>query len=166
MTEQLSAQEIERYSRQLILPGWSAAAQRELGLCSVLTSFGSAARYLAAAGLGRVVLTREAARDLVPFRAELEALNPHCRIEDGSPESAGSVECVILDQPPAELACARIVLVVDQHSVTRLLPEGGVELRFQLCPSISGNNADEARFIRGACAALALLQLLAFRNGQ
>jgi adenylyltransferase/sulfurtransferase len=55
----LSAREIERYSRQLVLPEWSGAVQERLGGASAVVvgagALGSpAATYLAAAGVGRV----------------------------------------------------------------------------------------------------------------
>ena len=55
----LSEQELERYSRQLVLPEWSGAAQERLKAASVtivgLGALGSpVAQYLAAAGVGRL----------------------------------------------------------------------------------------------------------------
>src|SRR4051794_16723905 len=55
----LSEQELERYSRQLVLPEWSGAAQELLKAASAIVvgagALGSpAAQYLAAAGVGRI----------------------------------------------------------------------------------------------------------------
>ena len=55
----LSEQELERYSRQLVLPEWSGAAQERLKAASVIViglgALGSpAAQYLTAAGVGRL----------------------------------------------------------------------------------------------------------------
>jgi molybdopterin-synthase adenylyltransferase len=55
----LGEQELERYSRQLVLPEWSGAAQERLRSAGVMLvgagALGSAAgQYLAAAGVGRI----------------------------------------------------------------------------------------------------------------
>ena len=55
----LSEPELERYSRQLVLPEWSGAAQERLGAAMVIVvgagALGSpVATYLAAAGVGRI----------------------------------------------------------------------------------------------------------------
>jgi molybdopterin/thiamine biosynthesis adenylyltransferase len=57
--EQLTEQEIERYSRQLVLPEWGSAAQLAVSEASVLIvgagALGSpVAAYLAGAGVGRI----------------------------------------------------------------------------------------------------------------
>ena len=60
----LSNSELERYSRQLVLPEWSAAAQERLRAATVIVvgagALGSpAATYLAAAGVGHIGLVDE-----------------------------------------------------------------------------------------------------------
>jgi molybdopterin-synthase adenylyltransferase len=60
----LSDQEIERYSRQLVLPEWSGAAQERLkGATAIVIGAGAlgspAATYLAAAGIGRLGIVDE-----------------------------------------------------------------------------------------------------------
>ena len=57
----LSEAELERYSRQLVLPEWSGAAQDRLKAANVIVvgagALGSpAAHYLAAAGVGRIAI--------------------------------------------------------------------------------------------------------------
>jgi molybdopterin/thiamine biosynthesis adenylyltransferase len=61
MTNLLSMQERERYRRQMILPGFSEEHQLRLKRSSALVAGvgglgGTAALYLAAAGIGRLVL--------------------------------------------------------------------------------------------------------------
>lgn len=59
MTDVLSERELERYSRQLLMPEWTAAAQERLKAASaVIVGVGAlgspAATYLVAAGVGRL----------------------------------------------------------------------------------------------------------------
>jgi molybdopterin-synthase adenylyltransferase len=65
----LSEQELERYSRQLVLPEWSGAAQELLKAANVIVvgagALGSpAALYLAAAGVGRIGIVDDDAVEL------------------------------------------------------------------------------------------------------
>ena len=74
----LSDQQIERYSRQIILPQWGGRGQETL-LAASIAIVGSdaistaAAMYLAGAGVGRLALSAPA-----PLSA-LDGLNPDCR---------------------------------------------------------------------------------------
>ncbi|HEX2571059.1 MAG TPA: ThiF family adenylyltransferase [Polyangia bacterium] len=78
-----SLDEIERYSRQILLPEWGAAGQERLraarievagaGLCAEM-----AVRYLGAAGVGALRVATEEQAALV------RALNPHVAIEAGA----------------------------------------------------------------------------------
>jgi molybdopterin-synthase adenylyltransferase len=65
----LSESELERYSRQLVLPDWSGAAQERLKAASAIVigagALGSpVATYLAAAGIGRLGIVDEDVVDL------------------------------------------------------------------------------------------------------
>jgi len=65
----LSEQELERYSRQLVLPEWSGAAQERLKAANVIVvgagALGSpVALYLAAAGVGRIGIVDDDAVEL------------------------------------------------------------------------------------------------------
>lgn len=106
---QLSAQEIKRYSRHLMLPGVGLAGQRMLNQASVLVvgcgGLGSAAAlYLAAAGVGRIGLVDHDRVDVSNLQRQLlhnsstlgqakvtsgikrlQELNPHIQV-DGYPE--------------------------------------------------------------------------------
>jgi molybdopterin-synthase adenylyltransferase len=101
----LSDQELERYSRQLILPEWSGAAQERLKAASAIVvgagALGSpAATYLAAAGVGRIGVVDDDAVELSNLnrqplhfspdisllkadnaRVKLSALNPDVIVE-------------------------------------------------------------------------------------
>lgn len=60
---------MERYDRQMLLPGFDQAAQRRLGAATAVVAGvggvgGAAALYLAAAGVGRLVLFHEGPLDL------------------------------------------------------------------------------------------------------
>src|SRR5947209_11806862 len=101
----LTEAEIERYSRQLVLPEWSAAAQYRLRRsCAVVVGAGAlgspAATYLAAAGVGRLgIVDSDAVElsnlarqplhfspDIGLMKAEnavvkLSALNPESQVE-------------------------------------------------------------------------------------
>ena len=65
----LSEQELERYSRQLVLPEWSGATQERLKAASVIVigagALGSpVGQYLAAAGVGRIGMVDDDAVEL------------------------------------------------------------------------------------------------------
>jgi molybdopterin/thiamine biosynthesis adenylyltransferase len=101
----LSDQELERYSRQLVLPEWSGAAQERLKAASAIVvgagALGSpAATYLAAAGVGRIGIVDDDAVELSNLnrqplhfspdisllkadnaRVKLSALNPDVIVE-------------------------------------------------------------------------------------
>jgi molybdopterin/thiamine biosynthesis adenylyltransferase len=75
----LSDHQIERYSRQIILPEFGGRAQQTL-LSATVAIVGSgtlgttALTYLAAAGVGRVAVAAPG------LRSEIQALNPDCQI--------------------------------------------------------------------------------------
>src|SRR3954466_14223488 len=101
----LSESELERYSRQLVLPEWSGAAQERLKAASVIVvglgALGSpVATYLVAAGVGTVGVVDEDTVELsnlhrqplhftpdvglskaVNAAVKLGALNPECVVD-------------------------------------------------------------------------------------
>ena len=120
----LSDSQIERYCRQIILPGFGSGAQEALLASSIyLAGDGDAlvlcASYLAGAGIGRIALDPTvrvgstgtvlgvaqtdppAAADLVRRR------NPDCRVVDVIRDPSMSV--VLADARPARLASAPVV---------------------------------------------------------
>ena len=80
---ELTRESVIRYSRQLILPGWSSESQRQLGTTAIAinSSFSSAALYLAAAGVGAIALANDNPllhEQLGRLRPDLELLSLDC----------------------------------------------------------------------------------------
>ncbi len=73
-----SDEEIRRYARQIVLPEIGGVGQEQLGAATIAAANEVEALYLAAAGVGTIVVpTAEIA-------AAARALNPLCRVEVGS----------------------------------------------------------------------------------
>jgi adenylyltransferase/sulfurtransferase len=105
----LSDAEIERYSRQIILPEIGGRGQERLR-ASVVAVAGAgdlasvAARYLAGAGIGTLLLDDDA---LAAFGDALRRVNPAVQVRAASPQATAAV-CLAADLPPARLAaCVR-----------------------------------------------------------
>lgn len=122
--------ELERYHRQIMLPGFGEAAQRKLRQATVLVTGvgglgGTAALYLAVAGVGRLILVRggDLRRDdmnrqilmtddwvgkprVLKAKETLSAINPDVEIE-AIPEyvTASNVDSLVL-QADVALDCA------------------------------------------------------------
>ena len=120
----LSQKELERYGRQIIMPGWSAAGQEKLKASKVQVAgaggLGSAVlAYLAAAGVGEIriidndrvelsnlnrqILHVDRDIDKAKVRSakeSLEQLNPHLRIEAVGQEITEETVFDLLDDCP------------------------------------------------------------------
>lgn len=89
-----SLDEIERYSRQILLPEWGAAGQERIrsarvevsgvNLCAEMTL-----RYLGAAGVGALRVTTEEQATIV------RSLNPHVTVETGAAPPPSDVAAAI-----------------------------------------------------------------------
>jgi len=75
---QFSDEEIRRYSRQIVLAEVGGAGQRRLRAATVTAASEVEALYLAAAGVGRIIVPTEAIAEAV------RALNPLVRAEVGN----------------------------------------------------------------------------------
>jgi molybdopterin/thiamine biosynthesis adenylyltransferase len=73
-----SDEEIRRYSRQIVLPEVGGAGQEQLRLATVTAACEVEALYLAAAGVGTIVVPTES------IAAAVRALNPLVRVEVGN----------------------------------------------------------------------------------
>ena len=97
MNQSLGSEEIERYSRQLILSFWSEEKQLALRETSVWLSkqFSETALYLAGAGFGRIFL-----EDLQPsLVSSCQALNPAIEIcASGETQSVEAALCYADEQ--------------------------------------------------------------------
>jgi molybdopterin/thiamine biosynthesis adenylyltransferase len=124
----LSDAELERYSRQLVLPEWSGAAQERLKEASVIIvgagALGSpAAMYLAAAGVGQIGVVDEDAVELsnlhrqpLHFTPDLglpKASNAVVKLSALNPEVQVDQYPVRLDAANAEAIVMGASLVVD-----------------------------------------------------
>jgi molybdopterin/thiamine biosynthesis adenylyltransferase len=83
-----SDEEIRRYSRQIVLAEVGGAGQRELRAATVTAASEVEALYLAAAGVGTIVVPNEAIAEAV------RALNPLVRVDVGNvpADDSASVE--------------------------------------------------------------------------
>jgi molybdopterin/thiamine biosynthesis adenylyltransferase len=70
--------EIRRYARQIVLPEVGGAGQEQLGQATVTAACEAEALYLAAAGVGAIVVPTRAIADAA------SALNPLVRVEVGN----------------------------------------------------------------------------------
>ncbi|HEX9104400.1 MAG TPA: molybdopterin biosynthesis protein MoeB, partial [Polyangia bacterium] len=72
-----SDEEIRRYARQIVLPEVGGRGQEKLRAATIAAASEVEALYLAAAGVGSIVVPSEA------IAAAVRALNPLCRVEVG-----------------------------------------------------------------------------------
>lgn len=82
-----SDEEIRRYARQIVLPEVGGVGQEKLGAATIAAASEVEALYLAAAGVGTIVVPS------AEIAAAVRALNPLCRVEVGNLAAAdASVE--------------------------------------------------------------------------
>lgn len=77
-----SDEEIRRYARQIVLPEVGGAGQEKLRAATVAAASEVEALYLAAAGVGTIVVPS------AEIAAAVRALNPLCRVEVGNVAAA------------------------------------------------------------------------------
>jgi molybdopterin/thiamine biosynthesis adenylyltransferase len=86
-----SDEEIRRYSRQIVLPEVGGAGQERLGAATVTAACEVEALYLAAAGVGSIIVPTESVAEAV------RALNPLVRVEIGNvpPSDLSAVDAAL-----------------------------------------------------------------------
>jgi molybdopterin/thiamine biosynthesis adenylyltransferase len=107
----LTERELERYSRQLVLPEWSGAAQERLRSASVMLigvgALGSpAAQYLAAAGVGRLGIVDDDAVELSNLNRQPLHFTPDISLmkaENAKVKLSALNEDVLVEAYPARL---------------------------------------------------------------
>jgi molybdopterin-synthase adenylyltransferase len=107
----LSERELERYSRQLVLPEWSGAAQERLGSASVMLigagALGSpVGQYLAAAGVGRIGVVDDDAVELSNLNRQPLHFTPDIALmkaENAKVKLSALNEDVVVESYPARL---------------------------------------------------------------
>lgn len=77
-----SDEEIRRYARQIVLPEVGGVGQEKLGAATIAAASEVEALYLAAAGVGTIVVPS------TQIAAAVRALNPLCRVEVGNVAAA------------------------------------------------------------------------------
>lgn len=123
----LTATELERYHRQIMLPGFGAAAQRRLKAATVLVTGvgglgGTAALYLAVAGVGRLLLARGGGLRLDDMNRQV--LMTHDWL--GKPRVVKAKDT--LERLNPDVAVEAIPEYVTPHNVDRLVQQSDIAL--------------------------------------
>jgi adenylyltransferase/sulfurtransferase len=116
---------LERYSRQLVLPQWSEAAQRALGEASVLVvgagALGSpVAAYLAGAGVGRLGVADDGDVELSNLHRQFLHFTPDVGLPKATSAAAklGFLNPgVVVDPYPARFEAANAAALIEGHSL-------------------------------------------------
>lgn len=116
---------LERYSRQLVLPEWSEAAQRAVGEASVLVvgagALGSpVAAYLAGAGVGRLGIADDGDVELSNLHRQFLHFTPDVGVPKATSAAAklGFLNPeVVVDPYPVRLEAANAAALVEGHSL-------------------------------------------------
>lgn len=111
----LSPIEIEQWSRQIILPKWSASRLLTLRAADVAVSeeLAGAALYFAASGVSNLTLYGENSETLNWYARRVQALNPACKISvlNDSKVDISKFDCVVESSSCSTLeqACLKIL---------------------------------------------------------
>ncbi len=118
----LSTQDIDRYSRQLILPRWSAELQEQLGKTSILleSHLSGLALYAAGLGIGRIVMSDTSDENVVS--SFIRRLNPSCVVDVANLEEAETFSCVFTTKNTGESA--------DSEYRVRIIEEGSPRIEY------------------------------------
>lgn len=122
---ELSDAEVERYSRQLVMPEWGSAAQLALGRASVLVigagALGSAAAaYLAAAGVGRLGIVDDGTVELSNLQRQVIHYTPDIGVPKARSAAAKLAFLnpeIVVEPYDARLGEANAEVLVTGHDV-------------------------------------------------
>lgn len=166
----LTPEQIERYSRQLVLRGWGAREQQKLFSTSVAIDarLPSAILYLAAAGVGKIAVlgaddlrvahANAVARRTAALLNHAVLLNPDSKITFGVTAGQSVEHSIVQADDHSAVSIAGDVIETDLLSGTVRVRGEGVCIAFAPVSPTGESRTESARVLAGTLAAALFLQ--------